>query len=107
MYQIDPERIDLAEEFRENIYGRHGGELQRVLNRMRFGDEGDRYVLIADKARSPERPAGGWILARMGTRHADPVIPVPGSFFHTLEEAEWAVFKLRWKDLTGRALPLD
>jgi hypothetical protein len=43
----------------------------------------------------------------MGTRHADPVIPVPGSFFHTLEEAEWAVFKLRWKDLTGRALPLD
>lgn len=107
MYRIDPERTDLAAEFRENIYGRHSGELQRVLNRMRFGDAGGRYVLIADKARRPAAPAGGWILARMGQRRADPIIPIPGHFFHTLEEAEWAVFKLRWKDITGRELPLD
>ncbi len=106
MYQIDPDRIDLAEEFRGNVFGRHSGELQRVLNRMRFGDEGGRYVLIADKV-TPAHPARGWILARMGTRRADPVIPVPGTYFHSLEEAEWEVFKLRWKTLTGRDLPLD
>lgn len=105
MYQIDPDRLDLAEEFRATIYGRHSGELQRVLNRMRFGDEGGRYVLIKDKA-APGKPAG-WILARMGTERGDPVTPVPGVLFRTLQEAEWAVFKLRWKDLTGRELPLD
>jgi hypothetical protein len=43
----------------------------------------------------------------MGTRRADPVTPVPGVVFHSLAEAEWEVFKLRWKDLTGRDLPLD
>ena len=107
MYRIDPDRVDLAEEFRDNIFGRHSGELQRVLNCMRMlPDAGGRYVLIADKT-SPDHPAQGWILARMGTRRADPVTPVPGVVFHSLEEAEWEVFKLRWKDLTGRDLPLD
>lgn len=101
MYQIDPDRIDLAEEFRENMFGRHSGELQRVLNRMRGGENAGRYVLVAD--RSGETLA----LARMGARRADPLSPVPGYAFRSHHEAEWTVFKLRWKELTGRDLPLD
>lgn len=106
MYRIDPERVDLAREFRARIFGRHSGELQRVLNRMRFGDAGGRYVLVADKP-DPSRPAAGWLLARMGPRRGDPLTLVPGQRFGSLEEAEWAVFKLRWKDITGSDLPLD
>ena len=30
-FRIDPGRIDLAREFKANIYGRHSGELQRIL----------------------------------------------------------------------------
>jgi hypothetical protein len=106
MYEIDPERVDLAREYRARIFGRHSGELQRVLNRMRFGDVGGRYVVIADKP-AADRPAVGWLLARMGPRRGDPLTPVPGRRFGSLEEAEWAVFKLRWKDITGHDLPLD
>jgi hypothetical protein len=32
---------------------------------------------------------------------------VPGYEFTSYEEAEWAVFKLRWQALTGRELILD
>jgi hypothetical protein len=100
MYEIDPERVDLAREFRDRIYGRHSGELQRVLNRMRGGDNAGRYVLVKT---GPEE----WSLARMGARRGDPLTPVPGHVFQSMEAAEWTVFKLRWKELTGRDLPLD
>jgi len=100
MYEIDPDRVDLAREFRGRIYGRHSGELQRVLNRMRGGDNAGRLVLIKTGAEA-------WALARMGARPGDPVTPLPGYVFHSMEEAEWTVFKLRWKELTGRDLPLD
>lgn len=102
MYEIDPDRVDLAREFRANIYGRHSGELQRVLNRMRMGEHAGRYVLIAE-----DRTATSWLLARLGPRRGDPPIPVPGYRFASAAEAEWTVFKLRWKELTGRELAVD
>jgi hypothetical protein len=49
-----------------------------------------------------------WALARMGARPGDPLEPVPGGVvFRSRAEAEWAVFKLRWQALTGRAIPFD
>jgi hypothetical protein len=63
MYEIDPERHDLAREFKACIYGRHSGELQRVLNRMRGGINAGRYVIICTGHRE-------WVLARMGQRRA-------------------------------------
>ena len=39
-----------------------------------------------------------------GGKHA-PVLT--NTTFTSLEEAEWHVFKLRWKDLTGQELPID
>ena len=100
MYAIDPESLDLAREFKSCIYGRHSGELQRVLNRMRGGPNAGRYVIVCTKRHRE------WALARMGQRAGDPLEPVPGPVFHSDEEAEWAVFKLRWRDLTGRELPI-
>jgi len=101
MYEIDPERLDLAREFKACIYGRHSGELQRVLNRMRGGANAGRYVIICSKRHRE------WVLARMGQRAGDPIEPVPERVFRSEEDAEWAVFKLRWRELTGRELPIE
>jgi hypothetical protein len=101
MYEIDPARLDLAREFKGRPYGRHSGELQRVLNRMRGGPNAGRYVIICTKRHRE------WVLARMGARPGEPPTTVSGFVFHSEEEAEWAVFKLRWHDLTGRELVID
>jgi hypothetical protein len=101
MYEIDPERLDLAHEFKARIYGRHSGELQRVLNRMRGGVNAGRYAIICTKRHRE------WVLARMGQRAGDPIKPVPGYVFRSEEEAEWVVFKLRWRELTGRELAIE
>lgn len=100
MYEIDPDRLDLAREFKALPYGRHSGELQRVLNRMRGGANAGRYVIICTRRHRE------WALARMGARPGDPLELVPGAVFRSHEEAEWEVFKLRWRELTGRELQL-
>jgi len=90
----------LAQEFRAQPYGRHSAELQRVLNRMRSEPFAGRYVLVQERKGFPYR------LARLGQTPADP-ISYTGDTFVTLEEAEWAVFNLRWRSLFGRDLVAD
>ena len=101
MYAVDPERLELAREFKACIYGRHSGELQRVLNRMRGGANAGRYVIVCTRRHRE------WALARMGQRAGDPLEPVPGPIFRSRQDAEWAVFKLRWRELTGRELVIE
>jgi hypothetical protein len=43
----------------------------------------------------------------MGQRAGDPIEVVPGYVFQSEEEAEWVVFKLRWRELTGRELAVE
>ena len=100
MYEIDPSRLDLAEEFRRKPYGRHSAELQRVLNRMRTEPFEGHYVLVREGRFGPFK------LGCFGRKPADP-ITFTGVVFQNRLEAEWAVFKLRWKRLTGRDLALD
>jgi hypothetical protein len=84
----------LAQEFRRNPYGRHSADLQRILNRMRSAPFAGRHILVQERKGMPYR------LARLGATPADPIDDT-GDTFVTLEEAEWAVFKLRWRDLFG------
>ncbi len=97
MTAIDPTRLDLAREFRARPFGVHSPDLQAVLNRMRGQPVQGKYCLIMT------RPHEEWVLARTV---GDPLRPevVPGYVFASLEEAEWAVFKLRWQELTGHDL---
>lgn len=101
MYEIDPGRLDLAHEFKAQPYGRHSGELQRVLNRIRGGANAGRYVILCTRRHEE------WVLARMGEKPGDLVKPLPGPVFRSHREAEWAIFKLRWRDLTGCDLPIE
>ncbi|MBI1779125.1 MAG: hypothetical protein HYR63_27645 [Proteobacteria bacterium] len=100
MYQIDPSRLELAREFKKKPFGEHSPDLQYLLHRMRSYDASGHHVLVMT------RPHAQWTLARMqaGGRQAP---TLTNTTFTSLEEAEWHVFKLRWKDLTGQDLPID
>jgi hypothetical protein len=93
-------RLDLAEEFRANPYGRHSGELQRILNLFRTGPFADKYVLVRESRAWPLQLK----LARFGATPHEP-LSFTGDAFSSYAEAEWAVFRLRWKDHTGQDLP--
>ena len=82
-YVIDPARVDLAEEFRRNPKGPYSAELMKVLHRMRWSGEGGRFVLITLD------PGRRWMMGRLPD----------------INEAEWDVFRIRWKAITGRELP--
>lgn len=98
---IDPSRIDLAEEYRRNIRGPHSEELAKLLFRTRWGPIAGRYVLVVvEQGRR-------WMLARQPAERGAPVEIFRDRTFTSLEEAEWHVFKLRWRALTGQDLPLE
>ena len=100
-YQVDPNRTDLAAEFRQNIRGPHSEELRKVLHRMRGMPISGKYVLIV---REPFRK---WRIGRLSGRRGDPVEDIDHAEFDSLDEAEWQIFRLRWQALTGLALELD
>ena len=43
---IDPERVDLAQEFYRNPWGPHSAELQRILNVMRAAPVAGKHVIL-------------------------------------------------------------
>ena len=90
----------LTQEFRTKPHGRHSADLQRVLNRMRSEPFAGHYVLVQERKDSPYR------LARFGATPLEP-ISYTGDTFRSLEEAEWAVFRLRWRRLFGTDLPVE
>jgi N,N-dimethylformamidase len=100
MYDIDPRRIELAEEFKARPYGEHSPDLQYLLNLMRKPGDQPFHVLVVTAAGEQ------WTLALMA-----PGAPAPpqltNTVFTSLEAAEWHVFKLRWQALTGHELPID
>ncbi len=100
MYKVDPSRTDLAREFKAKPFGRHSSELQRVLNVFRSDPLPGNYCLVCTE------PHRTWALARFRQTSREPV-DLLGPSFHSLAEAEWAVFKLRWQSHTGQALEID
>ena len=100
IFPIDPARTDLAREFRDNVRGPHSPDLQRVLDRMRTGPLAGKYVLLC---REPERE---WVLAQLTGERGEALRVHEDAVFHSLEDAEWAVFQRRWRELTGVTLSL-
>ena len=99
MTPIDPARKDLVEEFRRSPVGRHSGDLRRMLNAMRSDPNLPDYILVCTK---PQRE---WRLAtKVPARHT-PVELLDHPPFHDPLDAEWGVFRLRWKALFNEELP--
>lgn len=95
MYRIDPGRTDLPEEFRRNPFGPHSAELQKVLNVMRWEPIEGKYVLVNTV------PHKEWCLAQLPGKRGVPVTLHEDVVFTDLGEAEWYIFRLRWKKHTG------
>jgi hypothetical protein len=97
-YVIKPEdRIHIGD-FRERPFARHAPDLQRILNTLRATPLAGRYVLVCTK------PFREWRLARHPGQRGRPIEILDHAPFTSREEAEWAVFKLRWKEQTGEDL---
>ena len=98
MYRIDPERLDLVEEFKANPFGPYSHELERLVNRLRMGPVEDRYVLVTTK-RYEE-----WTLGQLTGRRGDKIRLIEDARFDSLAQGEWEVFRRRWQALTGEDL---
>ena len=98
-YRIDPRRDrDVVGEFRQKPIGHHSPNLQRVLTALRSGPLAGKYVLVCT------RPFREWVLARHPGERGRPIELLREHTFTSKEEAEWAVFRLRWKQHTGEDL---
>ena len=102
-YRITEADEVYAAEFKRNLEADnwfHSPGLQRVLNAMRGGPGPGKYVLVVDE------PFQRWRLGKMPAKRGEPIEIVLGHQFHSLKEAEWTVFKLRWQEHTGETLSL-
>ena len=98
MYQLDPSRRDLIDEFKARPRGPYGLELTQLVNRTRLGPVAGRHVLITLKRHEE------WVLAQLpGTRGGKAIVHWDKRFTD-LDEAERYVFALRWQAITGEKL---
>jgi hypothetical protein len=97
VFEIDPQRTDLALEFKQRPFGPHSPELQAVLNVLRGSRHCQNLLLVCT------RPHTEWILAEKQPDGLPPRL-LPEQTFTSLEAAEWHAFRLRWKAVTGREL---
>ena len=97
-YRITSSDKAVVAEFRQNPIGQHSPNLQRVLNALRTGPLPGKYVLVVT------RPHREWMLAQYPERPGEPLRLHHNRIFHSIEEAEWEVFKLRWEQHTGERL---
>ena len=88
---------DLIEEFKKNPVGHHSPQLQRLLNIMRGAPMANKYCLIVSDCNKE------WILAKTSGMPGDSV-KLTKRRFQNLADAEWYVFRERWKILTGERL---
>lgn len=91
-------RRELAEEFRRDPLGDHGGDLMRLLSFMRGEPLAGKYVLLVVE------PHQEWVLGRLSGGRGQPIEVLERYRFTSIAEAEWAVFKLRWKRWTAEEL---
>jgi hypothetical protein len=98
-YKIDPETDrHYIEEFRRQPIGAHSPGLARLLTVMRQDPSGRQVILVCRK------PFAEWVLGEMPPSRADPIAIEDGPVFTSREEAEWEVFRRRWRKLTGEAI---
>ena len=99
MYEIDPDRTDLAEEFRRDPFAEHSPDLQLLLNRMRKGSAKGRLTLVVSGQNE-------YTLAVLSGIRGLPPTLLEDQRFEDAAEAEWVAFRMRWEALTGCTLDL-
>jgi hypothetical protein len=101
MLSIDPTRTDLCEEFKRQPAGRHSADLHRLLDLMRWGYARGKTIILCTV------PHKEWRLAKMGPRRGSKVQVDNSRVFQDHDDAVWACFRARWKEMTGRDCPVE
>lgn len=96
-YKIQPEDRQYIEEMRKTPVGHHSPGLNRVLTLLRGEPTAGKEVLVI------EEPHKKWRLGICSGERGTP-IRMTKKVFDDLEEAEWYVFKRRWKKHTGETI---
>ena len=89
---------ELIEEFKRTPIGHHSPGLQRLLNHMRGVSLTNKYCVFEVK------PNREWQLAKTHGVRGKP-LKMLNKRFKKRADAEWYVFRQRWKTLTGETLP--
>jgi hypothetical protein len=108
MYDVEKDWVDpyevsdpdgrLVSEFKRKPIGHHSAELQRVLLKMRIDPRCPNYVLVC---RTPHKE---WLIGQMRPPAGTPVEVEEDQVFNSVEDAEWEVFRRRWKIITGEEI---
>jgi len=98
VYEIDPTRTDLVEEFRRNPGGPYSPELTLLVNRLRLGPMEERYILVCT------RRGREWAVAKMPTVRGAKLELLKDGVFNNYAAATLEVFRLRWQAVTGKKL---
>ncbi len=98
MYRVNHNQKHLADEFMANPLARPSPELQRVLIAFRGEPIEGKFVLVCT------RPFEEWTLAQLTGKRGEPPKLLPEHRFTSLEDAERAVFRMRWRKHTGHEL---
>ena len=93
-----PDDRRLIDEFKRNPIGHHSPDLQRLLTRLRGAPMPDKFCLVVIQANRE------WQLARTSGTPGKP-LKLLEQRFTSMADAEWYVFRQRWKALTGESLP--
>lgn len=102
MIQIDPAQRDaLVAEFRSAPFGPHRPEMQKVLQRLRWGGGAGRPCVIVTV------PYREWAIGIPSARRGDPVVVEPDPVFDNIGDAFGAVFERRLDALLESQRGLD
>jgi len=101
MLSIDPSRVDLCQEFKRQPFGRHSADLHKLLDLMRWGFARGRTIILCTV------PHKEWRLAKFAPRRGMPMEIDQSRAFSSYGDANWACFRARWKEVTGRDCPVE
>lgn len=87
-----------AREFLANPIGHHSPGLRRITNLFRGLPIAGKHVLVCTK------PHREWTLAVLPAKAGQPIKLLKNKVYRDLLAAERDVFRLRWKQVTGRVL---
>lgn len=98
MYRPTEKDRDTALEYRGAPIGPHSPTLQMILDYFRSLPVEGKYVVVCSK------PHHAWTLARLTNDRSAPIEILPDTTFGSFAEAEWEIFKRRWRETVGSDL---
>jgi len=102
-YKIKKNDYNLALEFKKNLFDKnfyHSPSLQRILNLFRSNFDEKKYAIYQPSNKN------FWYLTNLPKKRGQKIKINYKISFKSILDAEWYVFKKRWKKHTGKSLKI-